>query len=123
MELKKKYVKPEIRFVTDLEVILECLHEVYGQEREKIVSGKNIQRTMIYPFLKMLADQCEGVSEEGIHTVLWEIYAETPEIEGFLEKANVILKPYAKPEKDEEDEERTEIYRPQAWCVGNTGKI
>ncbi len=30
---KRKYIKPQIKFVTDFNIVLECLHEVYGLEK------------------------------------------------------------------------------------------
>ena len=52
--MKKKWVKPEMKFVTDPDIGLECLFEVYQKEMPSVLSGKDIRHTMIYPFLKML---------------------------------------------------------------------
>ena len=49
--MKKEWVKPEIRFTTDPDIILGCLYEVYGQEKKAVMVGKNIRHTMIFPFL------------------------------------------------------------------------
>ena len=37
--MKKEWVKPEIKFITDPDIILGCLYEVYGQERKSVFSG------------------------------------------------------------------------------------
>lgn len=37
--LKRKYEKPMIKFVTDMNIILECLYEVYGQEEHHVLEG------------------------------------------------------------------------------------
>lgn len=107
---KRRYEKPVIRFVTDISVILECLHEVYGMEGEQVLSGKNIYSTMIYPFIKMLENQCEGIPAERLHKVLWEVYEDYPEKTDFLEKASIILKPYSDTKKDETDAKKSEVY-------------
>lgn len=98
--VRKKYEKPVIRFVTDVEVVFECLHEVYGLEGERIRSGKNIHNTMIFPFLKMLESHCKEVLATDLHEVLWQTYEENPEKEDFLEKAGVLIQPYLKGEED-----------------------
>ena len=54
--MKKEWVKPEIKFITDPDIILGCLYEVYGQEQKSVLAGKNIRHTMIFPFLRMLAN-------------------------------------------------------------------
>ena len=54
--MKKEWVKPEIRFTTDPDIILGCLYEVYGQEKKAVVAGKNIRHTMIFPFLRMVSN-------------------------------------------------------------------
>ena len=41
---KRKYEKPMIKFVTDMNIILECLYEVYGQEEHHVLEGKDIQK-------------------------------------------------------------------------------
>ena len=47
---KKRYEKPFTKYAADTDVVLECLHEVYGLEGKQVLSGKNIHSTMIYPF-------------------------------------------------------------------------
>lgn len=100
---KRRYEKPVIRFVTDISVILECLHEVYGMEGEQVLSGKNIDSTIIYSFIKMLENQCEGIPAERLHKVLWEVDEDYPKNPDFLEKASIILKPYSDTKRDETD--------------------
>lgn len=102
--LQKKYEKPAIRFVTDVEVVLECLHEVYGLEKDRVRSGKHIHNTMIFPFLKMLESHCKEVSAPELHKLLWQAYEENPGKEDFLEKAGVLIQPYLKGEEDEDAE-------------------
>ena len=58
--MKKEWVKPEIKFITDPDIILGCLYEVYGQEQKSVLAGKNIRHTMIFPFLRMLANNTQG---------------------------------------------------------------
>lgn len=100
--LKKKYEKPTIRFVTDIEVVLECLHEVYGMEKERIRSGKNIHNTMIFTFLKMLESHCKGTLATDLHEILWRVYGENSKKEDFLEKAGVLIQPCLKGGEDAE---------------------
>lgn len=98
--VQKSYKKPAIRFVTDVEVVLECLHEVYGQEEERIRSGKNIHNTMAFPFLKMLESHCKEILAAGLHEVLWQVYEANPEKADFLEKAGTLIQPYLKEERE-----------------------
>lgn len=93
-----RYVKPVMKFAADVDIILECIHEVYGLEGVQVLSGKNIHNTMIYPFMKMLENHCSNVSAEGLHKVLWDIYEE------HLEKAETIIKPYLKNEKEDKQD-------------------
>ena len=37
--MKKEWVKPEIRFTTDPDIILGCLYEVYGQEKKSVLAA------------------------------------------------------------------------------------
>ena len=74
--MKKEWVKPEIKFITDPDIILGCLYEVYGQEQKSVLAGKNIRHTMIFPFLRMLANNTQGDVRdlEALHQRLWKIY-------------------------------------------------
>ncbi|MDO4274125.1 MAG: hypothetical protein Q4D16_10675 [Eubacteriales bacterium] len=90
----KDYRKTDIRLVAEVEIILECLHEVYGKEGELLLENKKVRNTMVYPFLKMLASQCRGIEPEGVHKVLWEVYQNSSGKEDFLEKAKIIVTPY-----------------------------
>ena len=74
--MKKEWVKPEIRFTTDPDIILGCLYEVYGQEKKSVLAGKNIRHTMIFQFLRMLANNAEGDIRdlERLHQRLWNEY-------------------------------------------------
>lgn len=74
--MKKEWVKPEIKFITDPDIILGCLYEVYGQEQKSVLAGKNIRHTMIFPFLRMLANNTQGDIRdlEALHQRLWKHY-------------------------------------------------
>ena len=91
--MKKELVKPEMRFTTDPDIILGCLYEVYGQEKKAVVAGKNIRHTMIFPFLRMLANNAEGDIRdlETLHQRLWKIYEKEPEKQVFVQQSQKIL--------------------------------
>lgn len=91
--MKKEWVKPEIRFTTDLDIILGCLYEVYGQEKKSVLAGKNIRHTMIFPFLRMLANNAEGDIRdlERLHQRLWNEYEKEPEKQVFVQQGQEIL--------------------------------
>ena len=97
---KRKYKKPMIKFVTDVNIILECLYEVYGQEEQHVLEGKDIQKTMIFPFLKMLENQCKGITVREIHKKLWEIYIAERTKEPFISNAESLLKPLKRAEEN-----------------------
>ncbi len=82
---KKRYEKPVTKFVADTDVVLECLHEVYGLEGKQVLSRKNIHSTMIYPFIKMLENQCKDIPAEKLHKMLWEVYEAHSETADFKE--------------------------------------
>ena len=67
-----------IRFEADYDVVLECIQEVYGLE------GDNLRLEKIFG----------GIQMENLHKVLWEVYQESTGGIDFLEKADIILKPY-----------------------------
>lgn len=83
-----------MRFEADYDVVLECLHEVYGLEVGHLRMGRDFRRTMVFPFIKMLEKYCCGIPMENLHKVLWEIYRESVGEKDFCEKAEIILKPY-----------------------------
>ena len=91
--MKKEWVKPEIKFTTDPDIILGCLYEVYGQEKKSVLAGKNIRHTMIFPFLRMLANNAEGDIRdlEQLHQRLWKIYEKEPEKLAFVQQGQEIL--------------------------------
>ena len=75
--LKEKICeRTEYALVTDIRIILECLHEAYQMEGDLLKSGKNIYATMIYPFIRMIKEQCStmGMGEEELHKELWKTY-------------------------------------------------
>ena len=83
-----------MRFEADYEVVLECIQEVYGLEGDNLRLGKDFHRTMVFPFMKMLERHYSGIQVENLHKVLWEVYQESTGGKDFLEKADIILKPY-----------------------------
>ena len=83
-----------MRFEADYDVVLECIQEVYGLESYNLRLGKDFRKTMVLPFLKMLERHCGGIQVENLHKVLWEVYQESTSGIDFLEKAEIILKPY-----------------------------
>lgn len=85
-----------MRFEADYDVVLECIQEVYGLESYNLRLGKDFRKTMVLPFLKMLERHCDGIQVENLHKVLWEVYQESTGGIDFLEKADIILKPYYK---------------------------
>ena len=78
MEAEKEKVceGAEYAFITDIRITLECLHEAYQMEGDLIKSGKNIYATMIYPFIRMIKEQCSimELCEEELHRELWRTY-------------------------------------------------
>ena len=83
-----------MKFEADYNVVLECIWEVYGLEGDNLRLGKDFRKTMVLPFLKMLERHCGGIQVENLHKVLWEVYQESTSGIDFLEKADIILKPY-----------------------------
>ncbi len=98
--MKKEWVKPEIKFITDPDIILGCLYEVYGQEQKSVLAGKNIRHTMIFPFLRMLANNTQGDVRdlETLHKRLWKIYEKEPEKQVFVQQGQKILEAVRKGE-------------------------
>lgn len=95
MEAVQKYdSKPVMRRVADLEIMLECLCEVYGSEGDVLRSGRNVRLTMAYPFLKMIESKCPGLSAKELHRILWNIYIEGNDETDFMNKAQELLYPY-----------------------------
>ena len=85
-----------MRFEADYDVVLECIQEVYGLESDNLRLGKDFRKTMVLPFLKTLERHCGGIQVENLHKVLWEVYQESTSGIDFLEKAEIILKPYCR---------------------------
>ena len=83
-----------IRFEADYDVVLECIQEVYGLESDNLRLGKDFRKTMVLPFMKMLERYCSGIQRVNLHKVLWEVYQEDMGGKNFLEKADILLKPY-----------------------------
>ena len=83
-----------MKFEADYDVVLECIQEVYGLEGDNLRLGKDFRRTMVLPYMKMLERHCDGIRMENLHKVLWEVYQEDMGGKNFLEKAEIILKPY-----------------------------
>ena len=85
-----------MRFEADYDVVLECIQEVYGLEGDNLRRGKDFRKTMVLPFMKMLEKHCYGTRMENLHKVLWEVYQESTGRKDFLEKADILLKPYCR---------------------------
>ena len=83
-----------MRFETDYEIVLECIREVYSLEEEHLRLGVDFRKTMVLPFMKMLERYCSSLRMDKLHKVLWEVYLESTGEKDFLEKAEIILKPY-----------------------------
>lgn len=79
--MKKEWVKPEMKVITDTKIILECLYEVYQMDGIAIAADHRIEKTMVYPFVKMLENQYSNISAEEIHQKLWEFYMNSIDIE------------------------------------------
>ena len=92
--MKMKRDKADIRFETDYEIVLECIREVYSLEEEHLCLDVDFRKTMVFPFMKMLERYCSSIQIDKLHKVLWEVYQENRGEKDFLEKAEVILKPY-----------------------------
>lgn len=93
---KEKYIKPLAPRVKDLEIMLECLHEVYESEGSLLQSGISLRSTMAYPFIKMIAAQCQGLPEKEIHRLLWSNYLVEKERTAFIKMSENQLTEYRK---------------------------
>ena len=60
--MKKEWVKPEMKVITDTKIILECLYEVYKMDGSAIAANQRIEKTMVYPFVKMLENQYSSIN-------------------------------------------------------------
>lgn len=89
--MKKEWVKPEMKVITDTKIILECLYEVYQMDGIAIAADQRIEKTMVYPFVKMLENQYSNISAEEIHQKLWEFYMKGFIKEHFLQEAYSFL--------------------------------
>lgn len=83
-----------MRFDANYGIVLECVQEVYELERECLYLGKDFRKTMVLPFMKMLGRYCHDIKLEHLHKILWGAYLESTSKKDFLEKAEIILKPY-----------------------------
>lgn len=86
---RKPYEKMTFTIVTDLRITLECLYEAYQMEGELLKSGKNIHATMIYPFIRMVKEQCSTrkMCEEELHKALWKVYETEEDHVNFVDAA------------------------------------
>ena len=80
--------------------IRDSLYDVYGQEQKSVLAGKNIRHTMIFPFLRMLANNTQGDVRdlEALHQRLWKIYEKEPEKQVFVQQGEKILEAVRKGE-------------------------
>ena len=77
--------------VTDISIVLECLHEAYGEEKKYILEGNVVRRTMAFPFLKMLEIEYKGMSAKQIHKILWQVYKNVEDGKVFVQQARYRL--------------------------------
>lgn len=92
--LKRKTCEETVyAVVTDLRITLECLYEAYQMEGDLLKSGKNIRATMIYPFIRMVKEQCSTreMYEEELHKALWRIYETERDNVKFVDAAWMLL--------------------------------
>lgn len=85
-----------MKSVTEIGVILECLYEIYDTEGEELMKDNNIHKTMIFPFIKMIENQCEGIGAKEIHQRAWQIYNENADTTFFVKKVKEFLETYLK---------------------------
>lgn len=96
LKQKRRYEKPIVKSVTEIEIILECLHEIYDTEGEELSKDNNIHKTMAFPFIKMIEDQCERIGAKEIHKMAWQIYNENADTVFFVKKVKEFLEIYLK---------------------------
>ena len=89
--MKKEWVKPEMKVITDTKIILECLYEVYKMDESAIAANQRIEKTMVYPFVKMLENQHSNIRAEEIHQKMLEFYMKGFIKEHFLQEAYSFL--------------------------------
>ena len=89
--MKKEWVKPEMKVITDTKIILECLYEIYQMDEAAIAADQRIEKTMVYPFVKMLENQYSNISAEEIHQNLWEFYKNGYTKDHFVQAAYGLL--------------------------------
>lgn len=89
--MKKEWVKPEMKVITDTKIILECLYEVYQMDEAAITADQRIEKTMVYPFVKMLENQYSNICAEEIHRKLWEFYKNGYTKDQFVQAAYGLL--------------------------------
>lgn len=92
--MQRTCVKTDTRFITDVDIVLECLYEVYQQEGNPNLSKKDIRKTMLYPFLKMLEQMPEyeeKINCRTLHQNLWSIFIDSMNKKEFIEQAQIFL--------------------------------
>ena len=55
---------------------------------------------MVFPFLKMLVNQCDGISVREMHKKLWEIYIAEQTKETFISNAESLLESLKRDEEN-----------------------
>ena len=80
-----------MKVITDTKIILECLYEVYKMDESAIAANQQIEKTMVYPFVKMLENQYSNIRAEEIHQKMWEFYMKGFIKEHFLQEAYSFL--------------------------------
>lgn len=91
--MRREWVRPGTKFVADSDIVLECLYDLYGQEGQMVLAGKNIRHTMIFPFLRMLANSIDGTNRdvERLHQRLWSIYQKKMNLQEFVRQGKGVL--------------------------------
>lgn len=83
--VKKTYKKTGFR--TDAFIVMECLYEVYQREGNPVLEGKRLQKTMVFPFLKMLEGDYNSLQLNKLHQHLWEIFRQASGNSEFVQRS------------------------------------
>ena len=74
METSVEETYKKTGFRTDASIVMECLYEVYQREGNPVLAGKRLQKTMVFPFLKMLEGDYNSLQLNKLHQHLWEMF-------------------------------------------------
>lgn len=90
-EVKKEYINPEIKVVSDISDILGYLYDGYCQERIELYEGRKIKDLWIYHLVVLVKKRCNNIDEKGIHLKLWDIFQYSKGKEQFVCEAKEAL--------------------------------